>query len=45
MFQDLSKDTHEGNGTVVYSLRLVAFFEHWGDKSMTPICGEFSSFN
>ena len=45
MFQDLAKDTGKGNGTVVYSLGFVTFFEHWGDKSMTPVCGEFSSFN
>ena len=36
MFQDLAKDTGKGNGTVVYSLGFVTFFEHWGDKSMTP---------
>ena len=45
MFQDLAKDTGKGNGTVVYSLGFVTFFEHLGDKSMTPVCGEFSSFN
>ena len=28
----------KGNGTVVYSLGFVTFFEHWGDKSMTPVC-------
>ena len=40
MFQDLAKDTGKGNGTVVYSLGFVTFFEHWGDKSTTPVCGE-----
>ena len=45
MFKDLAKYACKGFGTVVYSLGYITFFKHWSDKSMAPVCGEFTSFN
>ena len=42
MFENLAKDTSDGDGSVIGGQRLVSFLNNWGYLGSAPVCWELA---